>query len=752
MNESRAAGNSIVRVLTNQQIPGADYCTWDEFEKWLNTLGEYQLDIETNVTPFWCDKRIVTIQFGDIQNTVQYVLEWAILTENQKTFLKQSIEDWEICKLAHNAAFEYIVLRFHGIELHNLYCTMVAEKVLNGGIEMENYALSDLTEKYLGFPLDKSLQLSFGDGILTLEKVEYAATDCKYLGELRRRQLIAMSKWMNEQVKDPLETLRLEMKALHVFSDFTYYGMGIDTEKWMENEALASPIVEKAAEDLDQWVRQDSRLRDQAIKLGYYHLEDKLDVNFSSPQQKLQAFKLVFPDLEGASMGLIKGYIGKHGQDMEVEKLSILLDAQYKNYDTLVRYLRANHREELIEKHLLVPAGAISINWNSTTQVLKLVKIVEPRLKDLSSDSVAKTTHPIFTALEEYKDSLKLVSTYGRTFLEKWIEPDGMVRTNYNSVVSTGRSSSLKPNMQNIPAKEAPEHIVKDWLAKNPDKTASDFNNRYRNAFIWHAGFKFVDSDYRSQELAVIAQLAKDEAWFQAILNGDDLHSVTAAMVFGAKWSNAAQPDCKYTATRQKCKCPGHKTMRNAIKSINFGLAYGMSEFKLSGMLDISLKEAKALIDQYFNTFPRIKQVLNYLGRFGVERGYIQTLAPFYRRRTFPLWVYHKDSVRAHLNGDYNSTLGSIERQSKNMPIQGSSGDMMKLAMWYCYKWIRDNGYVDRINLVLNVHDQLTTVAEDDLCDMWAQKLDELMVEAAKVILPSGLLKAETTVSPYWTK
>lgn len=116
------------------------------------------------------------------------------------------------------------------------------------------------------------------------------------------------------------------------------------------------------------------------------------------------------------------------------------------------------------------------------------------------------------------------------------------------------------------------------------------------------------------------------------------------------------------------------------------------------------------------------------------------------------MWVYSKAFIDEHLAGNYNSALGSIERASKNAPIQGSCADMVKLAMVYVYKWIRENNYVDRINLVLNIHDELQTVCEDSLASMWVEKLDELMVAAGKVILPSGILKADSQISPYWTK
>lgn len=552
----------MIKVLSAQQIPGADYCTWEEFSSWLDKLGEYQFDIETNVTQWWCTKEVKTLQFGDVENKIQYVLEWAILTAEQKAFIKESLEDWNVCKLIQNAAFEYIVMRFHGMEIHNVYCTMVAEKVLNGGIELMNYSLSELTEKYIGISMDKTLQTAFGDGILTLPKIEYAATDCMYLGEIRRLQLLKIQEWKTEMVQHPEKVLELEMEALLAFSDCTYYGVELNVDKWRENITLAQPVVDKAEQDLQDWVLKDERLKNKAIELGFYLTEAKVVFNLNAPQQKSKLLQLIFPDIVGGTKTVVKAYIREHGNIMPLEKLNILVSLQSKDTAPFSEYLIKQHSEYLLQEKLLIPAGSFTINWNSTDQVLALVKAVEPKLKNLSADAVAKTTHPIFLALEEYKDTLKLLSSYGEAFIEKWVEPDGKVRTNYNQVVSTGRSSSLKPNLQNIPSKE---HL----------------ENRYRHPFIPPAESSFVGSDFKGQELACIAHIANDEVWFQAILHDQDLHSVTAAMVFGSKWAEAEESNCLFATSKQKCKCKKHKTMRAAIKTINFGLCYGMSEYKL---------------------------------------------------------------------------------------------------------------------------------------------------------------------------
>lgn len=177
-----------------------------------------------------------------------------------------------------------------------------------------------------------------------------------------------------------------------------------------------------------------------------------------------------------------------------------------------------------------------------------------------------------------------------------------------------------------------------------------------------------------------------------------------------------------------------------------------MGEMKLAGTINVTLPEAKALIDQYFRVFPTIGNTLKFLGNFGVKNGYIQTIAPFFRKRWFPFWKFAKSRIGSHLAGQYDGTLGEIERASKNAPIQGCGADLMKLAMVLVRAWIYDNGYQDRIKIVAQVHDQLTTTCKREVAEMWKVQMTVLMEEAARVVIPSGILKADTNISATWTK
>jgi len=351
-----------------------------------------------------------------------------------------------------------------------------------------------------------------------------------------------------------------------------------------------------------------------------------------------------------------------------------------------------------------------AINWGSPLQTLKLFKNLVPSLEDVNGKNLNKHRykHKLIDEYIRYKERTKLANAYGTKFFN-YVNSDGKVHTNFSQILDTGRVSSSKPNMQQIPS-----------------------DNTFRNCFIAPQRWVFVSSDYSSQELNVIAYGSQDPVWLDALTRGMDLHGVCADLVFEDKWRNADND------TRKK--------LRTQIKAINFGLAYGMGPFKLADTLQITKQEAQDLIKKYFTAFPNIKAFLQKLGTYGKKNGYIQTFAPFYRRRWFDNWY-----PRMWNDRDKMIELGSIERASKNTPIQGSSADMTKLALIYIHKEIEES-WSGTVKIVMTVHDQIDTICSEELAPYWAVRMTELMEKAAKVIIPNGLLKADTNISKTWEK
>ena len=365
--------------------------------------------------------------------------------------------------------------------------------------------------------------------------------------------------------------------------------------------------------------------------------------------------------------------------------------------------------------------ASIDVNWSSPHQTTKILQKLLPDLESSDTKILAakyKHLHPLIEIFIDFKEKYKKATAFGPNWLEKYVDSDGKVHTSFTQIIRTGRVSSSKPNMQQIPA-----------------------DNDYRNCFIAPDGWSYVSSDFSSQELCIIAHGSQDPVWLDALENGQDLHSVCADLVYGQEWADAAEPDCPYMKNKSKCDCPKHKKLRTAVKGINFGLAYGMGPHKLSDTLDIPVEEAQELIDKYFEVFPSIKNFLDTNAKFGKRNGFIRTMAPYNRIRKFPLWAGKATEPR---------DMGAIDRMSRNTPIQGAAGDMTKEAMVRIRQLIHDKR--DEIQLVMAVHDQLDFIVRDDLIDKWSPVITEQMELAGRTIVTSGLLKSDTTTCKVWEK
>lgn len=400
--------------------------------------------------------------------------------------------------------------------------------------------------------------------------------------------------------------------------------------------------------------------------------------------------------------------------------LSKQLDSTLLSYPEFEKYRAKKQLDLFLAEEELKDS---TVNWDSPSQVLKIFQTLFPKIEDVNGKKLApyRYKHPIIEEYIKYKEKSKLASAFGSNF-NSYISCDGKVHTNFQQILDTGRVSSSEPNMQQIPA-----------------------TNEYRNCFVAPHGWVFVSSDYSSQELNVIAYGSNDPVFLKALRLNQDLHSVCAELVFGQVWHDAAEPDCAFNKSSEKCECKEHKKLRTQVKTINFGLAYGMGPKKLSETINSTLSEAKELIEKYFKAFPAIKKFLNDLGEFGKRHGYVRTFSPFHRRRSFDTWT-----PKMYRDRDSFMELGSIERASKNTPIQGSSADMTKLALVYLHKTIRENNYP--VKIVMTVHDQIDTICPEEFAEEWKVYMTHDMEKAANQIIKNELLKADTSITKFWSK
>ena len=363
----------------------------------------------------------------------------------------------------------------------------------------------------------------------------------------------------------------------------------------------------------------------------------------------------------------------------------------------------------------------VGILWSSHAQVLPILQLIDNTIKTTNKVELDSFTesHKLINTLVKLRETQKLHTTYGEKFL-KHIRSDGKIHTNFYLVLNTGRVST-KPNLQNIPTLE----------------------NLYRNCFIPDEGYDWVSADYASQELALIAYDAQDLVWMKALKKDEDLHSSAAEIVYEEEWKNTAESDCEFYKNKKKCKCKNHKILRQNVKYISFGLAFGMEAGTLAKRLKITLIEAKQLMEKYFKAFPNIKTSLNRSAIFAMQHGYIYTLAPFKRRRWFKDWAG---------KNTWSNIKAEIERQAKNSRIQGSGANILKYALCLIRKELNNNIKFKEVKLIMQVHDQIDCNAPKNISKEFSIKLKNLMEEAASVVIPGNLLKVDVKITDKWEK
>ena len=305
--------------------------------------------------------------------------------------------------------------------------------------------------------------------------------------------------------------------------------------------------------------------------------------------------------------------------------------------------------------------------------------------------------HPIISDILDYRMLTKLKSTYADGLI-KVISPDGRIHTNFKmTVTATGRLSSTEPNLQNIPVRK-------------------ELGSEIRKMFVAAPGHVLVDADYSQIELRLLAHISGDETMKNAFLTGEDIHAVTASQVFGVPLEDV---------TAQ---------MRSHAKAVNFGIVYGISAFSLAQDIGVRPREAQAYIDAYLEKYHGVREYMERVIAEAKANGYVSTL--YGRRRPMPELKSPNRNMRA---------FG--ERVARNMPIQGTAADIMKLAMVNVHRRMRAEGLESR--LILQVHDELIAECPEHEADRVKALLEEEMSGAAKLSVP---LTANAKIGRSWAE
>ncbi|BET37715.1 DNA polymerase I [Spiroplasma ixodetis] len=343
-----------------------------------------------------------------------------------------------------------------------------------------------------------------------------------------------------------------------------------------------------------------------------------------------------------------------------------------------------------------------NLNPNSPKQISEYL-FKELKLPNYKKGSTAfevlislKNQHPIIDILLEYRKLQKLYSTY-LLGLQKYIFDDGKIHSIYNQVqTSTGRLSSLDPNMQNISIRDKEQREVRKIFIPSKPHT------------------KILSCDYSQIELRILAHISEDENLIKAFQQNHDIHRETASKILNIPLAEVTNEQ------------------RQNAKAINFGIVYGISSFGLSQQIGIKVEDAKIFINKYFSVFPKIKSYINNIIDFCEKNGYVQTI---FNRRREVMEITNKNKVIQNFG----------KRIAMNMPIQGSAADILKLAMNKIYEEIK-NQNIDAI-LITQIHDELIFEVEDNKVNDVITKITKIMSNVTKLKVP---LLINTSIGDNW--
>jgi DNA polymerase-1 len=401
-------------------------------------------------------------------------------------------------------------------------------------------------------------------------------------------------------------------------------------------------------------------------------------------------------------------------RDIECPLLPVLVRMEMEGIavdpDALVDIgVQLQQRIDELSKSIAIHAGR-SFNLNSPKQLGEIlfndlglaVKAKKTRTGQFKTDestlALLAGKHPIIDEILEYREATKLKGTYLDALPGHIVEETGRIHTQFHQLVAaTGRLASTDPNLQNIPVR-------------------SPLGRQIRKAFVPRRGFTLLSCDYSQIELRVMAALAEDTSMIEAFRGNRDIHTATAAKVWGISESEV---------TREQ---------RSGAKMVNFGIIYGISAFGLSQRLGIPRGEAAEIIANYFKQYPAIRDFMERTITEAREKGYVETLSG--RRRHFPDLLSANQTIR-----------GNAERAAINTPIQGTAADMIKLAMIRIDSLLRESSYQTR--MLLQVHDELVFDLDPAEQDTVVPQILRAMETALP--LPGGVpILVEHGTGPNW--
>jgi DNA polymerase-1 len=388
--------------------------------------------------------------------------------------------------------------------------------------------------------------------------------------------------------------------------------------------------------------------------------------------------------------------------EIEMPLLRVLADMELEGIKMDAEYLNSLSEKLTEDIHQLETAiykeAAIEFNLASPKQLgdvlFEHLKLIEKPKKTKTGQyatgeeilSKLATKHQIVKDILEWRGLVKLKNTYVDALPNQLDKKTKRIHTTYSqAVAATGRLSSINPNLQNIPMR-------------------TERGRQVRKAFVARDGnYTLLAADYSQIELRIIAALSEDEGMIESFRNLEDIHAATAAKIFGVPLNEVT------------------RTQRGEAKAVNFGIIYGQGAFTLAEQLNKSRSEAKELIDNYYKTFPKLKEYIANQVAFAREEGYVETILG--RRR------YLKN-----INSQNAIVRSGDERNAVNAPIQGSAADIIKIAMINIHKMLKQGNYKSK--MLLQVHDELVFEVHKEELSVLKPKIKQGMEHAYTLAVP----------------
>ena len=506
----------------------------------------------------------------------------------------------------------------------------------------------------------------------------------------------------------------------------TGYNFTDDSKPYYIPTSLKGVVKKYCNYELDKAVRGIIHSENNSDRVIKYAAEDIEYLEDVMNLQKEQLVKLNLVDVASLENKVVRVFaiMEYNGIKVDKAKWNIVADVTYKNtkdieikLDNILldEFTRNRELKKFITTQLdfFNDTVTTNINWKSSSQKKDLLKELGIKLDSTEMPELIQNQnkHKIIPLLIEYSKQSKLTSTYGSKFLQYINSTTKRIHTNFWQILNSGRVSSNNPSLLNIPAH-------------------GDLAEAIKNSFVAEQGYVLIDSDFSGIELRIIAELSQDPLWVNTFNDGGDLHSILCSKTFGIPLEDVKKP-FPYRP---------EVNYRFVQKTTNFGLAYGMSEYKLAETIQVPINQAKDIIDKFFKVVPKVKSFLESISKVGMIKGMIRTPPPS-RIRFFP---QHKEAIES---GD-DKAIAAIGRMSKNHPIQGANANITKLAL--CK--IQDRIDLENLDMkiLLPIHDAILVEAHKDIQEYAIKLVQEEMITAAETLIKSVPVKVDTVVGDCW--